>query len=235
MPATCATHCRTRRSSGSPARRSRPPDRNTRAIFGEYIDVYDLTQAVEDDATVKVYYEARLARVELPEEVREALDAEFDEVTELAEATTRDRLKTRWARVEAIVGAEQRIAQVAADIVQHWEKRQAAMIGKALIVCMSRRICVDLYDEIVKLRPDWHSDDDATGARSRWSSPARRPMARSSTPTSAARTALRDLKERAKDPDDPLELVIVRDMWLTGFDSPSMHTMYVDKPMRARG
>lgn len=209
-------------------------DHNTRAIFGEYIDVYDLSQAVEDGATVRVYYEARLARVELPVETRAILDTGFDEVTELAEADTREQMKTRWARVEAIVGAEERIAEVAADIVEHWEKRRAALAGKGLIVCMSRRICVELYNAIVRLQPLWHSDDDAAGrikvviTGSASDGPELAAHSRS-------KQARRELKERAKDPDDELELVIVRDMWLTGFDSPSMHTMYVDKPMRGAG
>jgi type I restriction enzyme R subunit len=209
-------------------------DRNTRAIFGEYIDVYDLTQAVEDGATVKVFYEGRLARVELPSEAREALDEEFDEVTELAETDTRDRLKTRWARVEAIVGARPRIEAIAADIVTHWEARRDAMAGKTMVVCMSRRICVELYDAIIALRPDWHSDDDTAGVVKVviTGSAADGPeLARHVRP----KQALAELKARAKDPDDPLELVIVRDMWLTGFDSPAMHTMYVDKPMRGAG
>lgn len=206
-------------------------DKDTRAIFGEYIDVYDLTQAVEDQATVKVYYEARLARVELPEKVREGLDAEFDEITEAVEGAARDRLKSRWARVEAIVGADERIAEVAEDIVAHWEARQAVMVGKGLIVCMSRRICLALYDQIVTLRPGWHSPDDAAGkikvviTGSASDGPEFNAHVRN-------RDRLRALKERAKDPDDPLELVIVRDMWLTGFDSPALHTLYVDKPMK---
>ena len=209
-------------------------DKDTRAIFGEYIDVYDLTQAVEDQATVKVYYEARLAKVELPDDVREGLDATFEEATEAVEGEARDRLKSRWARVEAIVGADKRVAQVAADIVEHWEARQAAMVGKGLIVCMSRRICIALYDEIVKLRPDWHSPDDAAGkikvviTGSASDGPEFNAHVRN-------KDRLRDLKERAKDPEDPLELAIVRDMWLTGFDSPSLHTMYVDKPMKGAG
>jgi type I restriction enzyme R subunit len=209
-------------------------DRDTRAIFGEYIDVYDLTQAVEDAATVRVFYEARLARVDLPEDVRARLDQVFDAVTELAETDTREHLKTRWARVEAIVGAEKRLAEVAQDLVDHWEKRQSAEVGKGLIVCMSRRICVSLYDQIIKLRPEWHSDDDAEGkikvviTGSASEGPELNRHVRS-------KERLRALKERAKDPDDPLELVIVRDMWLTGFDSPSLHTMYVDKPMRGAG
>lgn len=209
-------------------------DRNTRAIFGEYIDVYDLTQAVEDGATVKVFYEARLAKVELPAEAREVVDSGFEEVTELTEAETRDRLKTRWARVEAIVGAARRIEQVAGDIVQHWEARSGALTGKAMVVCMSRRICAELYHAIVKLRPHWHSDDDTKGkikvvvTGSAADGPELAKHVRS-------KQALSKLKARAKNPDDPLELVIVRDMWLTGFDSPSMHTMYVDKPMRGAG
>jgi type I restriction enzyme R subunit len=209
-------------------------DKDTRAIFGEYVDIYDLTQAVEDEATVRVFYEARLARVELPEAVRARLDQEFDAVTELAETDTREHLKTRWARVEAIVGAEKRLAEVAQDLVQHWEKRYSAEVGKGLIVCMSRRICVSLYDEIIKLRPAWHSDDDTEGklkiviTGSASDGPEMNHHVRS-------KERLRALKERAKDPEDSLELVIVRDMWLTGFDSPSLHTMYVDKPMRGAG
>ncbi len=206
-------------------------DRDTRAIFGEYIDVYDLTQAVLDEATVRVYYEARLVRVELPDDVKEAIDVEFDEVTEAAGADDRDRLKNRWARVEAIVGAEKRVAEVAADIVTHWEKRRQAEAGKGLIVCMSRRICVALYNEIVRLRPEWHSTDDTRGkikvviTGSASDGPEMNAHVRS-------KEALKRLKARAKDPGDELELVIVRDMWLTGFDSPSLHTMYVDKPMK---
>jgi len=209
-------------------------DRDTRAIFGEYVDVYDLTQAVEDEATVRVFYEARLARVELPDDVRARLDQEFDAVTELAETDTREHLKTRWARVEAIVGADKRLAEVAQDLVEHWEKRQSAEVGKGLIVCMSRRICVSLYDQIIKLRPEWHSDDDDEGTikvvitGSASEGPELNRHVRS-------KDRLRALKGRAKDPEDPLELVIVRDMWLTGFDSPSLHTMYVDKPMRGAG
>jgi type I restriction enzyme R subunit len=150
---------------------------------------------------------------------------------ETAAVDDRERLKNRWARVEAIVGAHKRIAQVAADIVDHWERRRSAEVGKGLIVCMSRRICVDLYDEIIKLRPAWHSSDDTAGnikvviTGSAADGPEMNAHVRS-------KERLRDLKARAKDPDDPLELVIVRDMWLTGFDSPSLHTMYVDKPMR---
>jgi type I restriction enzyme R subunit len=209
-------------------------DKDTRAIFGDYVDIYDLTQAVEDKATVPVYYEARLAKVALPEEARAVIDEEFEEVTETMELEPKERLKTRWARVEAIVGAEKRIAEVAQDIVEHWEKRRAAELGKGLIVCMSRRICVELYNQIIKLRPDWHSEDDAAGkikvviTGSASDGPELNRHVRS-------KDRLAALKQRAKDPDDPLELVIVRDMWLTGFDSPSLHTIYVDKPMRGAG
>jgi len=209
-------------------------DKDTRAIFGEYIDVYDLTQDVEDEATVPVYYEARLATVQLPEEARVALDQGFEEVTETMELESKERLKTRWARIEAIVGAEKRIAEVAQDIVEHWEKRRAVEAGKGLIVCMSRRICVDLYDQIITLRPDWHSDDDAAGKiKVVITGSASDGLELNRHVRSKVRLAA--LKQRAKDPDDPLELVIVRDMWLTGFDSPSLHTMYVDKPMRGAG
>jgi len=209
-------------------------DKDTRAIFGEYIDIYDLTQAVEDEATVKVFYEARLARVELPEAILADLDQRFEYATERTDDEMREQLKSRWARVEAIVGASKRVAEVAKDIVEHWEARRSVQLGKGLIVGMSRRICVDLYDEIVKLRPDWHSEEDATGlikvviTGSAADGPELNAHVR-------RKERLRALKERAKDPDDPLELVIVRDMWLTGFDSPSLHTMYVDKPMRGAG
>ncbi|HUZ21863.1 MAG TPA: type I restriction endonuclease subunit R, partial [Acidimicrobiales bacterium] len=206
-------------------------DHDTRAIFGEYIDVYDLTQAEEDGATVKVYYEARLARVELPEDARGEIDEAFAEATESVGGENRDRLKSRFARVEAIVGAKDRLAEVAADVVAHWETRKTTLLGKGLIVCMSRRICIALYDEIVRLRPAWHADDDEAGTikvvitGSAADGPEYNAHIRN-------KERLRALKERAKDPEDPLELVIVRDMWLTGFDSPSLHTMYVDKAMR---
>jgi len=206
-------------------------DRSTQQVFGDYIDVYDLTQAVVDGATVKVYYEPRLAKVELPAEAHQRLDSAFAEATSGTEDEARERLKSRWARVEAIVGSDKRIAELAADIVDHWEKRREALDGKGMIVAMSRRIAVALYNEIVRLRPDWHSDDPGRGKI--------KVVITGSAADDAAlqphihpRETLRQLKGRAKDPSDALELVIVRDMWLTGFDSPSMHTMYVDKPMR---
>ena len=206
-------------------------DRSTRQVFGDDIDVYDLTQAVEDGATVKVYYEPRLAKVELPASAHADLDGAFAEATSGTEDEAQEKLKSRWARVEAIVGSDKRIAELAADIVDHWEQRRDALRGKGMIVAMSRRIAVSLYDAIVSLRPDWHSDDPAEGAikvvitGSAADDPSLQPHIHS-------KETLRQLKTRAKDPADRLELVIVRDMWLTGFDSPSMHTMYVDKPMR---
>jgi type I restriction enzyme R subunit len=209
-------------------------DRSTAEIFGEYIDVYDMTQAIEDGVTVKVFYEPRLARVELPTEAREAIDDEFDDATVGSEEEISERLKTKWARVEAIVGSEKRIGELASDIVAHWEARRDVLAGKAMIVTMSRRIAVDLYDAIVALRPDWHSDDDAEGVlkvviTGNATDPA------SYQPHIRNTQERRAMKARASDAADPLELVIVRDMWLTGFDSPPMHTMYVDKPMRSAG
>lgn len=209
-------------------------DKSTRQVFGDYIDIYDLTRAVEDGATVRIFYESRLAKVSLPEEARAEIDAQVAEITEGQEQTEAERAKSRWARLEAIVGADERLELIAADIVDHWEKRRANLIGKAMIVCMSRRICVRLYEKIVALRPDWHSDDPMQGRIKvvMTGSAADPPEFQRHL---HSKDTLRELKGRAKRPDDPLELVIVRDMWLTGFDSPSMHTMYVDKPMQGHG
>ena len=209
-------------------------DVNTPAVFGNYIDIYDISRAVEDGATVPIYYESRLARIELDEAEKPKIDAEIEDILEDEEEPARERAKQKWATVEALVGAEKRLRQVAADIVQHFENRVAALDGKAMVVCMSRRICVALYDEIIKLRPHWHSSDDnagvikivMTGAAS--DSPEWQRHIGNQT--------RRDLlAKRARDPKDPLKLVIVRDMWLTGFDAPCMHTLYVDKPMRGHG
>lgn len=209
-------------------------DVNTPAVFGEYIDVYDISRAVEDGATVPIYYESRLARIELPEDQLPAIDAEIEELTEDEAVTEQERLKRKWSNVEALVGADARIKMVAADLVQHFEDRVAAMDGKAMIVCMSRRICVALYDQIVALRPDWHSDDDKLGAvKIVMTGSASDPQEWQPHVGNKARRDM--LAKRAKDPNDPLKLVIVRDMWLTGFDAPSMHTMYIDKPMRGHG
>ncbi|WP_210503347.1 type I restriction endonuclease subunit R [Nocardioides xinjiangensis] len=206
-------------------------DRSTKAVFGDYIDTYDMTQATQDGATVKVYYEPRLAKVQLPEDTREELDDEFADAIVGAEEEVGERLKSKWAKVEAIVGSEDRIKELAADIVEHWEGRREVLAGKAMIVTMSRRIAVALYQEIVALRPEWHSDDDADGV-------IKVVMTGNATDPAEFQPHIRNkrdrnaIKERATNPHDKLELVIVRDMWLTGFDSPPMHTMYVDKPMR---
>ncbi len=206
-------------------------DVNTPAVFGEYIDVYDISRAVEDGATVPIYYESRLARVELPDDEKPTIDAEIDELTEDEAATEQERIKRKWATVEALVGSEKRLAMVASDMVRHFEDRVAAMDGKAMIVCMSRRICVALYQHIIALRPDWHSDDDAAGKiKVIMTGSAADPQAWQPHIGTKGRRDL--LAKRAKDPTDSLKLVIVRDMWLTGFDAPSMHTMYIDKPMK---
>jgi type I restriction enzyme, R subunit len=209
-------------------------DVNTPAVFGNYIDVYDISRAVEDGATVPIYYESRLARIELREEEKAALDAEVEELTEGDPEDEQERFKRKWATVEALVGSDKRLAMVAADVVQHFEDRAAALDGKAMVVCMSRRICVALYKAIVNLRPDWHSDDDNKGAIKVVMTGA------ASDPADwqvhvGGKTRRDLLAKRARDPNDGLKLVIVRDMWLTGFDAPCMHTMYVDKPMQGHG
>jgi len=208
-------------------------DKNTRAVFGDYIDVYDMTRAVEDGTTVKIFYESRIAKLELPEEMKPKVDTEYDEITEYQEYSQKEKLKSKWARLEAIVGAEQRVKQIAKDIVEHFEKREQAQEnegGKAMIVAMSRRIAIDLYKEIVSLRPEWHSDDLMSGK-------IKVVMTGSSSdpadwqPFIGTKANRETLAKRMKDRNDELKLVIVRDMWLTGFDVPSMHTMYIDKPM----
>ena len=209
-------------------------DANTRAVFGDYISVYDIQRAVEDKATVPIYYESRLAKLALDERERPRIDPGFEEATEGEEVDRKEKLKTRWAQLEAVVGAQQRLELVAEDIVAHFEQRTEAMDGKAMIVCMSRRICMDLYRELTRLRPDWHDEDDdkgrikvvMTGAAS--DPPDWQPHIRNKPRREA-------LASRFRDPGDPLQVVLVRDMWLTGFDAPSLHTMYVDKPMRGHG
>lgn len=206
-------------------------DKNTQAVFGDYIDVYDIQQAVEDGATVRIFYENRLAKINLKEEEKPRVDAEFEELTESEELTDRQKLKAKWARLEAIVGNPKRIALIAQDIVNHFESRNAVLDGKAMIVCMSRRICVDLYSAIVKIKPEWHSDDDAEGV-------IKVVMTGSSSDPLPFQPHVRNkprrkaLGERLKDPKDTLKLAIVRDMWLTGFDAPALHTLYIDKPMK---
>lgn len=205
-------------------------DANTRQVFGDYIDVYDIQRAVNDGATVPIYYEARLARIQLREDQRPVIDPTFEEITEGEEDTVKEQLKTKWAQLEALVGAEERLAQVAQDIVTHFESRLEALDGKGMIVCMSRRIAVDLYAQIVKLRPHWHDDAHDAGFIKviMTGSAGDPPHYRPHILTKAQRKAL---AERFKKPDDPFKLVIVRDMWLTGFDAPPLHTMYIDKPM----
>ncbi|MEK7266019.1 MAG: type I restriction endonuclease subunit R [Pseudomonadota bacterium] len=209
-------------------------DKSTPAIFGDYLDVYDISRAVEDKATVPIYYESRLARIELNEDEKPKIDAEIEAMLEDETLTEQEKQKAKWATVERLVGAEKRLAQIAADLVTHLEARLQGLSGRAMAVCMSRRICVDLYNEIVKLRPDWHSDDDEKGAvKIVMTGAASDPLAWQPHIGNKRRRDL--IAKRAKAPDDPLKLVIVRDMWLTGFDAPSMHTMYIDKPMRGHG
>lgn len=205
-------------------------DRSTPAVFGNYIDKYDILRAVEDGATVPIYYESRLARLELSEHELPHVDPEFEEITEGEEESGKQKLKTKWAALEAMVGTERRLGLIADDLVRHFSARLEVLDGKAMVVCMSRRICVDLYEAIRKLLPDWHTDDDATGQM-------KVVMSGSASDDLAwqghirSKTGREAMAKRFKNSNDPLKLVIVRDMWLTGFDCPSMHTMYLDKPM----
>ena len=209
-------------------------DRSTPAVFGDYVDTYTISQSVEDKATVPIYYEARLAKIALPEENKPELDEDFEEVTEGEEESTKGKLKSKWARLEAMVGTEERLSLIAQDIVDHFDRRTEILEGKAMIVTMSRRIAVDLYDQIVKLRPEWDSDDDETGAiKVVMTGNASDPLAFQKHNRNKPQQS--KIEKRFKDPDDPLRLVIVRDMWLTGFDAPCAHTLYVDKPMKGHG
>jgi type I restriction enzyme R subunit len=206
-------------------------DRNTKAVFGDYISIYDIQRAVEDGATVPIYYEGRLAKLALDPAERPRLDDDFEDATEGEEADRREKLKTKWAALEAIVGTEKRVGLIAEDLVEHFEHRLDVMDGKALVVCMSRRICIDLYHAIAALRPAWHSDDDAKGAiKVVMTGSASDPL--DWQQHIGNRVRRQNIAERFKDPKDPLHIVLVRDMWLTGFDVPCLHTMYVDKPMR---
>jgi len=204
-------------------------DANTRAVFGDYISIYDIQRAVADKATVPIYYESRISKLSLNAAELPKLDAEFEEITEGEELTKKEKLKTKWAALEALVGDPKRIALVAADLVAHFDKRVEAMDGKAMIVCMSRRICVDLYDALIKLRPEWAEETlkvVMTGSAEdgpEWQKHIR------------SKDARRKLANRFKDAKDPFKIVIVRDMWLTGFDAPCLHTMYADKPMQGHG
>ncbi len=206
-------------------------DRDTRAVFGDYISIYDVIQANEDGVTVPIYYEGRHVKLDLPDEEKPVLDEGFEEITENEEENARDRLRSKWAQLEAVVGAEHRIDVIARDLVGHFEKRCETLQGKAMVVCMSRRICVEMYDAIVRLRPDWQSDDDTAGAVKvvMSGSASEKPEWQMHFRTKTQRDKIRN---RFVNPDDPLKIVIVRDMWITGFDAPCLHTMYVDKPMQ---
>jgi type I restriction enzyme, R subunit len=209
-------------------------DANTRAVFGDYISVYDIQRAVTDGATVPIYYESRLAKLALKESERPSIDPEFEEATEGEEVERKERLKTKWAQLEAVVGADNRVKLIARDLVDHLENRLAAMDGKAMVVCMSRRICVDLHREIVALRPAWHGDADEAGAiKVVMTGSAADPL--DWQPHIRNKPRREALATRFRDSADPFKLVLVRDMWLTGFDAPSLTTMYVDKPMRGHG
>jgi type I restriction enzyme R subunit len=212
--------------TGTPIENS---DVNTPAVFGNYIDVYDIAQAVEDGATVRIYYESRLAKVNLSEEGKKLVEQLDDNLNE--ELTETQKAKAKWTQLEALIGSENRIKNVAKDIIQHFGQRQEVFEGKGMIVAMSRRIAADLYDEIINLKPEWHSEDLDKGVIKviMTSSSSDGPKIAKHHTTKQQRRAL---AERMKDPDDELKLVIVRDMWLTGFDAPSMHTLYIDKPMK---
>ena len=209
-------------------------DANTRAVFGDYISVYDITRSEADGATVPIYYESRLAQLALDEAEKPNIDPEFEELTEGEELEEKEALKTKWAQLEAVVGADNRVRQIAEDILEHFDARLEQMDGKAMVVCMSRRICVELHKELVRLRPEWEDADDTkgeikvvmTGSASDpvdWQKHIRGKSGREA------------LANRFRNPGDPFRVVLVRDMWLTGFDAPSLHTMYVDKPMQGHG
>jgi len=215
-------------------------DASTRAVFGDHISVYDIQRAVHDRATVPIYYERRLARLELKKSEVPRIDPEFEEATEGEEVERKEKLKTKWAQLEAVVGAENRVKVIARDLVEHFERRAEAMLeqtgdeGKAMVVCMSRRICVEMYRAIAALRPSWRSGSDDEGVLKvvMTGSAADGPEWQEHIRTKQRRE---DLAKRFRDPRDGFRIVIVRDMWLTGFDAPSLHTMYVDKPMRGHG
>ncbi len=206
-------------------------DANTRAVFGDYVDVYDIQAAVDDGATVPISYESRLVKLEFNEGAKGELDRAVDDVLESEEVSVSDKAKAKWAQLEAIVGHQARIKDIARDLVAHFEMRQTVFAGKAMIVTMSRRIAVELYDEIVKLKPEWHSDSKKDGVIKVVMTAASSDPA-SYQPHHTTKDDRTDIATRFKDVHDPLKLVIVRDMWLTGFDVPCLHTMYIDKPMR---
>ena len=209
-------------------------DGNTRSVFGDDISVYDIARAQRDGATVPIYYESRVAKLDLDPTERPNIDPDFEEVTEGEEEAHRNRLKSKWSALESIAGTDKRIRLIAGDLVNHFESRIETMRGKCMVVCMSRRICVDMFDAITDLRPDWRDDDGDRGAiKVVMTGSAADPLA--FQPHIRSKAARERLRHRFRDPDDPLEMVIVRDMWLTGFDALCLHTMYVDKPMRGHG
>ncbi|MBI5458931.1 type I restriction endonuclease subunit R [Methanobacterium sp.] len=217
--------------TGTPLERG---DKNTVAVFGNYIDIYDIEQAVEDGATVRIYYENRLVKLDLKEEEKQHIDPQFDFITEGQEMERQEKLKSKWARMEAVVGSQTRIKRVAKDLIRHFEERLDAMDGKGMVVCMSRRICIELYKEIVKLRPEWHNDDDMHGfLKVVMTGSATDPL--DWQPHIRNKPRRKQLGDTFRDPNSPIKLVIVRDMWLTGFDVPSLNTMYIDKPMQGHG
>ncbi|RPE85875.1 type I restriction enzyme R subunit [Vespertiliibacter pulmonis] len=206
-------------------------DKDTVAVFGDYVSIYDIQDAVDDGATVPIYYESRLARLNINSAEIEELAAQFDEIVEEEDKTEAEKIRSKFTRLENLVGARPRLQQIASDLVQHFEQRQQSQDGKAMIVAMSREICVGLYNEIIALRPQWHSNDPAEGVIKivMTGSAADKPFLQ---PHIYSKQVKQALEKRFKNPDDPLKLVIVRDMWLTGFDAPCCHTMYIDKPMK---
>lgn len=204
--------------------------KNTRAVFGDYIHVYDISQSVNDGSTVPIHYESRIVKIELPEDKKLEIDSEIENITEGDAATASEGMKRKWAKVEALIGAEKRLQFIAKDLTRHLDARMEILDGKAMIVCLSRKICVELYNEIIKIHPDWHSDDDNYGE-------IKVVMTGSSSdplgfrPHVCAKSRSKILAKRMKNPDDSLRIVIVCDMWLTGFDAPPIHTMYIDKPL----
>jgi type I restriction enzyme R subunit len=205
-------------------------DKNTQQVFGDYIDVYDITQAVEDNATVPIHYEGKIVRLKLDDDTKAAIDAAFDEVTEGMEDNEKAKFAGKWSTLESLAGASERLDELAALIVDHFEKRQQAISGKGMIVCMSRRICVELYNRITKLRPAWHDPADDKGKlKVVMTGSASDPQ--TYQPHLRNKQGMDNLAKRYRDPGDDFQLVIVRDMWLTGFDCPSIHTLYIDKPM----
>ena len=209
-------------------------DANTRAVFGDYISVYDITRSEADGATVPIYYESRLAQLALDEAEKPNIDPEFEELTEGEELEEKEALKTKWAQLEAVVGADNRVRQIAEDVIEHFDARLEQLDGKAMVVCMSRRICVKLYRELVRIRPEWEDADDTKGEiKVVMTGSASDPLDWQKHIRS--KSGRETLANRFRDPDDPFRVVLVRDMWLTGFDAPSLHTMYVDKPMQGHG